>query len=478
MRTRALLRLPIRTAVVLAVAATMATPAYAAPRSVPTNIDVSAQHNDEAENAIATNPTNPNNLVAMSTRTEAASGLFEGVTFDGGASWTRQVIGTGSPLGHICCDEQLAWDHFGNLWMTYLLNVGPDTMVAVSTDGGLTFTLVAKIPPITPKGSKSPSGAQPKRLRFQGNHFADQPSISVGANSVWVSYTSFPSSVIEASGARVNGLGRFGTFSHPQPVPTSNGRGDYGDTAVGPHGQVVVIYQDQTSGQGGSRIYTAIDPDGLGPAGFSDPQLFARSRVGGFDYIPAQPDRSVDAEANLAWDRSGGPQTGRLYAIWTQEVKNESNNMDIMFQYSDNAGASWSPPVRLNDDRTTNSQFNPSIALDQSNGNVAMSWYDCRVDLGTGGPGDTDGIPNDDAQIWATFSTDGGASLAPNFQVSRGASNAADTGTSFDYGDYTHAAFQSGAFYPTWSDNSNTTGTNPDGTLHHLDLYTARIAIS
>ena len=44
-------------------------------------------------------------------------------------------------------------------------------------------------------------------------------------------------------------------------------------------------------------------------------------------------------------------------------------------------------------------------------------------------------------------------------------------------GDYTHAAFQSHAFYPAWSDNSNSTGDNPDGTLHQLDLYTAKVVI-
>src|SRR6266567_1603569 len=227
----------------------------AVPRTAPTNVDVSVRHGDEAEDAIAINPTDPHNIVAMSTLTQAKAGLAEGVSFDGGATWTRRVIGTGTPLGRICCDEQLAWDRFGNR-------------------------------------------------------------------------------------------------TAPESVPTSAGRGDYGDTAVGPAGQVVAIYQDHTSGQGGSRIYTAIDPDGLGPAGFSDPRLLASSRVGGFDYIPAQPDRSVDAEANLAWDRSGGPHDGRLYAVWTQEVKNESDNTDIMFQYSDDAGMSWTPPVRLNDDST------------------------------------------------------------------------------------------------------------------------------
>jgi len=38
-------------------------------------------------------------------------------------------------------------------------------------------------------------------------------------------------------------------------------------------------------------------------------------------------------------------------------------------------------------------------------------------------------------------------------------------------------AVQSGLFYPVWSDNSNSTGNNPNGTLKQLDLYTARIVI-
>jgi hypothetical protein len=283
--------------------------------------------------------------------------------------------------------------------------------------------------------------------------------------------------VVQAAGARVSGLGRFGSFSAPESVPTSDGRGNYGDTAVGPDGQVMVIYQDQTNGQGGSRIYTALDPDGLGPAGFTDPRLLARSRVGGFDYVPVQPHRSVDAEANLAWDRSGGPHTGRVYAIWTQEVKNESDNMDIMFQYSDNGGATWSAARRLNDDQGTNSQVNPAIAVDQASGAVAVSWYDARNDLGRGGAGDTDGVANDDVQLWATYSTNGGVTIAPNFRVSQGTSNANAADSYFDYGDYTHAAFQSHRFWPAWSDNSNSTGDNPDGTLHQFDLYTASVPI-
>jgi len=440
--------------ITLALAGALATATLATAAAPTPNLNVTAMPGNEAEDAIAVNPTSPSNVVAMSTLPDVVAGLAVGVTFDGGQTWSRRVIGaSGDPLGEICCDQQLAWDRFGNLWMTYLLNTSGDVLVALSTDGGLTFTKAADI---------ATNG--------------DQPSIAVGPNSVWVSYTRTPGKQIQAFGAPVTGLDRFGTFSAPENVP-SPGNGDYGDTAVGPAGQVMVTYQNAVNGQGGTNIYTAVDPDGLRSAGFGKPTLVTHSHVGGFDFIAAQPDRSIDAEANLAYDDSGGAHTGRVYLVWTQETPNESDNTDIMLQRSDNNGATWSPAIKLNDDRTSNSQYDPSVSLDQTSGNVALSWYDTRNDLGTGGSGDTDGIPNDDFQIWATDSTNGGTTFAPNFQVSQGTSNAIDADSFFDVGDYTHAAFVSGTFWPAWSDNSNSTGDNPNGALHQFDLYTAKVSI-
>jgi hypothetical protein len=163
-----------------------------------------------------------------------------------------------------------------------------------------------------------------------------------------------------------------------------------------------------------------------------------------------------------------------VYAVWTQAPLHSSNT-NIMVQHSRNNGNTWTKAVRLNDDHTPNSQFFPAITVDQATGDVAASWYDCRNDLGTGGPGDTDGMPNNDTQTWATYSTNGGATFTPNFRVSKGTSSAKDAGGFFGYGDYTQAAFQSHLFYPAWSDNSDSTGTNPDGKLHQMDLYTALV---
>src|SRR5262249_54822642 len=149
------------------------------------------------------------------------------------------------------------------------------------------------------------------------------------------------------------------------------------------------------------------DPDGLGPGGFGKRVFAAATHVGGFDFIPPQPDRSVDAEPGLAWDRTGGPHGGRVYLVYTREHPNESDNTDVYVRHSDDQGATWSAEARVNDDGTTNSQFLPKISVDPTTGRLAGVWYDARNDAGTGGPGDTDGIPNDDAQFWGAFSSDG-----------------------------------------------------------------------
>src|SRR5258707_472288 len=154
------------------------------------------------------------------------------------------------------------------------------------------------------------------------------------------------------------------------------------------------------SGQGGGKLFVNVDPDGLGPAGFGDRVFVADTHIGGFDFIPAQPDRSVDAEPGLAWDRTNGAHRGRVYLVYTNEHPNESDDTDVMVRYSDDGGATWSAGVRVNDDQTTNSQFLPKNSLDPTSGNLAVTWHDARADLRAGGPGDTNGLPNGDAQFW------------------------------------------------------------------------------
>src|SRR6266702_4346053 len=446
----------------------------AAGSAVPANVDVSQRHLNESEEAVAVNPTNPDNIVMVTNVGHAEAGLtagmFEGVSFNGGKTWATKLIALGGsdPLGDGCCDPSLSFDRFGNLFMTYLYQVEDQVPVALSTDGGLTFRVIANIAKTDLAGKKT-NGDNRGLFRF-----VDQPTITAAENQVWVVFNAGGPMV--ATGAPVSGLGHVGSFNPVEVVPGSNNC-TYGDVAIGPSGQVMQACTLTESGQGGGKIFVNTDPDGLGPAGFGDRTFVTETHVGGFDFIPAQPDRSVDAEVGLAWDRTGGPHAGRVYMVNTAEHPNESDNTDIYVRHSDDGGATWSAAVRVNDDQTANSQFLPKISLDPTTGNLAVVWYDSRNDLGTGGPGDTDGIPNDDAEFWGAFSTDGGASFISNIQISAGTSNSHDSGNGIDYGDYSGLAFYRGIAHPAWSDNSNSTGNNPDAALHQLDIYTAALPV-
>src|SRR4051794_9010046 len=405
-------------------------------------VNVSATTGNQAESFINVNPTNPNNLVATSNTN--SNSIFRAFSTDAGATWTRGTIATGVA----CCDGQAAWDSFGNLFLVYINASVNQINVILSTDGGATFGA-----PIT-----------------VGTGSVDQPSIAVGNGSVWVDWNSSGSMV--ARGAPVTGLGAFGPFNAQQTIPSASG--SFGGIAVGPGpngGKVIVTYQSPTGGQGPATIFANVDADGLGAGGFGARITVSSTNVGGFDFIPAQNGRSIDAEAGVVWDATGGPFNNRIYLVYTEETVNENNDTDIEMRTSTDDGATWSAPVRVNDDATTRSQFLPYVALDSTTGTVAVGFHDCRNDNGVPPGGGTNMIPNDDAEYYGTFSTDGGATWAPNRRLSGGFSNAAASGNGIDFGDYVGLSAFAGKLYAMWGDNANCDGMNPNGTLHQFDLY-------
>src|SRR5262249_55622364 len=153
-----------------------------------------------------------------------------------------------------------------------------------------------------------------------------------------------------------------------------------------------------------------------------------------------------DCEANLAWDLSNGPHRGRVYLVYLDEVDasgvptNETNNTDVFVRFSDNDGQNWSAPIRVNDNPDTDmtSQFMPAIAVDQTTGNVAVTWLDCRNDTAN----------NTHVQVFGSVSGDGGATWETNVQISQGTNNGlVDL---FNFGDYDKMTFDAGVFYRSW----------------------------
>jgi hypothetical protein len=415
-------------------------------------IDASTRSGNEDETFVAVNPTNPQNIVVFSN--QSGSSIYKSYTTNGGATWTHGTVATSAA----CCDGQAVWDTFGNLFLVYLnANVSQVNLI-VSTNGGMSFGS-----PITV--ATGPSGT------------VDQPSIAVGSGSVWIDWNNNGDNNGDmlARGAPVTGLGGLGAFGPVQTIPGATGT--YGGIAVGPGGKVILTYMAPELTQGPATIYCNTDEDGLGPGGFGPRVTVSATNVGGYDYIPAQSGRSVDAEAGLVWDTTGGPFNNRIYLVYTDETVNENNDTDILMRTSDDDGASWSAPVRVNDDATTRSQFNPYVAIDRGSGTVAVGFHDARNDNGTVGAGGTNSIPNDDAEYWATYTTDGGVSFAPNVRLSGGWSNAAAAGASTDYGDFEGQVAENGKFYAVWADNANCDGLNPNGTAHQFDLVMGTLAL-
>jgi hypothetical protein len=441
------IRIPRRELLALLLAGTV--PLHAGLLTVGANANITQSTNNQTETTLAVNPLDPQNLFAGAnggyTYTPAKLPLPSVFYYstNGGMNWQTSNV---AALPAVCCDQSTSWDEFGNLFLTYLAQSGP-VVVALSTNGGASFGLL-----------------------YQTTNAPDQPTIITGPGgsyapgSVWITYSGGT-----AQGAPVYGLGDVGLFSAPEyGLPG----GTYGDIAVGPNGELMITYQSNPGGAGPDTISVNLDPDGLGPAGFNAGVTATATQVGGLAPIPAQPHRTIDAEAGLAWDRTGGLHRGRVYLVYTDRPSTASADTDIYLRYSDDNGATWTSPLRVNDDAVGNgkSQFLPRIALDQTTGYLAISFYDCRNSSG-----------NNTAEYWATASLDGGASVLPNVKVSGGMSSANVTAVStykFDFGDYSGLAFYGGVFYPCWGDNSNSTGNNPEGTLKTLDACTAAVIVA
>ncbi len=407
------------------------------------NINISKSLTNNAEECIAINPRNPLNLFVSETYA-----LMAKYSTDGGASWNDSNV---SALPDSLGDVAAAFDSFGNL---YLVRFGAleRIVVGLSTNQGATFSQL-----------------------FQTATTAnDQPSVAVGPSSVpgqgsvWITYTTSSSSLV-ARGASVTNLGQIGSFTAEQ---TASSLGDFGDICIGPTGQVMVVYQNPNTSVGPDTLKINVDLNNITTGGFGTTINATTTQVGSFAPIPAQPNRDIDSESGLAWDRTGGVHNGRVYMVYTDRASTSTSDTDIYVRFSDNNGSTWSSRARVNDDPVGNgkSQFLPRIAIDQTSGFIAVSFYDCRNSSG-----------NNTAELWATISTDGGATFLPNVKVSAGVSSAlvsviATDG--FDYGDYTGLAFHGGTFYPCWADNSNSTGDNPNGASSWFDTYTARVTVN
>jgi hypothetical protein len=157
----------------------------------------------------------------------------------------------------------------------------------------------------------------------------------------------------------------------------------------------------------------------------------------------------------IAADNTNGTYRGRLYLVYaSNSPAGNGNKPDIFCRYSTDQGVTWSNPVTVNDDPSSqnNHQWHPSIWCDIQTGRLYVKWMDTRDDWST--------TVDDSANIYASYSDDGGQTFVQNQRVSNqkmriNCTTCGGGGTPRYQGDYDAITSYGDVSMITWTDFRN-----------------------
>ncbi len=133
-------------------------------------------------------------------------------------------------------------------------------------------------------------------------------------------------------------------------------------------------------------------------------------------------------------DMSEGPYKGTMYINWADQ-RNGKDDTDIWLAKSVDEGATWSEPVRVNNDAPGKHQFFSWMDVDPSTGYIYVVFYDRRA--------------YDDAQtdVYLAYSTDGGQTFT-NEKISE---KPFTPNNLIFFGDYNDISAVNGSIRPIWT---------------------------
>lgn len=337
------------------------------------------------EASVAIDPTNPDHIVAVSMQPgkkgEPSTSNFAYVSIDAGRTW--KTAAHHNPHKRTQGDDVVTFTSDGLAVRAYISFEGirkerPEKassgIITSTSRDGLTWTNPVAV--VDHINSVKPHEDKPW-IR------ADNGKDSPHKGNLYISWTRFDvygskdpehKSHVYFSRSRDGGK----SFAVPHRISTKPGDCvDSGQTvmgavpAVGPKGEVYVAW----AGPEGLVFTQSTD----GGYKFGKNQVITDT-PGGWDY-PIKGLGRANGLPSLGVDLSGGKDRGSIYVTWG-DVRH--GDPDVFLAASRDGGATWSKPLRVNDDAQGNGkeQFFPWMAVDPVDGSINVVFYDRRAHEG------------------------------------------------------------------------------------------------
>lgn len=398
-----------------------------------------SSNSTQSEISVDIHPTNPNIIFASANSTNwpvttlYGTGLYWST--NGGVNWTGY---DNPPIGSNSGDPASVIGPNGYFYIGYIRSGGGQG-VSVSTNNGATWTNYI-------------AGADPSSsdLLDKNHLWVDKQLSSPYVNRVYDAWTHFvtgsPSENQVVLNYSTNNGVNWSSFVDLSASLSPGSHAQGVNISTGPNGEVFAafaIYDNWGTGvYGEDAIGFAKSTDG--GVTFTKARIYSAPNFGIRGTLKPTNIR-VSSFPSMAVDRSGGPRNGYIYIVWPQRgVAPAGNDPDIVLIRSTNGGATWSSPVRVNNDALNNGkdQYYPWCTVDQSNGALHIVFYDNR------------NTTTDSSGVWMATSFDGGITFE-NYQVSDANFKPKPiSGLASGYqGDYIGITSSNGKAYPIWAED-------------------------
>lgn len=419
------------------------------------------------ESSIAVNPKNPKNLIAAAVDYRDNGARWVYVSSDGGRTWTNKNLGVPATGWSASNDPSVMFAADGTGYLMYggfgnRATASPENgvFIARTTDEGVTwqshFAVIRHTGPQTPDSNfedkyyvhvdNSPTSPYFGRVYTPWKRVIGRDSSTQIVNTYSTDKGTTWSTPLRVS-ERLPGTSEDTTFGQSFPL-----------TITGPMGEVYVVWNHGIV----KGVGFAKSTDGAQT--FSAPRIIQRYNPLGTarrinEGIRHTVKGRVRAESypSIVCDIYTPNRKGWLYLVWAAD-----SIPNVYFSRSTDGGDTWSAAKIVHSD-TKNDQFWSWIALDPSNGDLAVMYLDSRDDPA-----------NILTSCYVSYSSDGGDTWYDK-RISDAESDLRRNpfqGNGFA-GDYNGCAFHNGIVYPSWVDMRNARQNINDN-----DVFTAIVNVN